>query len=218
MNTKLKEAVDNKINFAKSFYQDTDSQNFTTMFMIESLKDNKKAEIVAVVGDSEVLEDRHNVVFSLGVRAGIEVEQKKLDSIESFFMLSEVWYSEKAADVDINKVISPSKDPNRIEGLMSVGSDKDGNFAINMSNIKRSFDIELGKLNVSFEEKELPESDSPFKSQLLQNFWDGLKLSKIFYKKLPKELSNYFQNTDSEVLCGMIMEKVKELKNNVKNV
>ena len=92
--TQLKLRVKENLKFAKEFYEGSDSEStLATMLVVDTSKGDKKTGVAAILGNEGAVEKRRDIAFDLGVRAGIELSKKEIDSIDAVYMISEAWYS-----------------------------------------------------------------------------------------------------------------------------
>ena len=211
----LKKSVNSNMSFVKDFYETSDSQFFETMFIIDTTKDKKNRGMVAMVGGNDVaMENRREVVFSLGLRTGIEKFRGDVDSINAIMMMSEAWVSLPG---NKDKYVRPSLDPNKKEAIVSTGLTEDGENSFEVFELKRVLDLESGRTKIEFgslekfekiknEEKEI-ESESP----LLKRFWDGVGLIDHLIGNMPENMKPMVKKVPLDTFVNMIMRQISEL-------
>ena len=214
--TQLKLKVKENLEFAKKMYEKDDGNGgVQVMVVVDTSKDNKNTGTVALLANEEAVKKRRDIVFDLGVRAGIELSNGVIDSIDAVYMLSEAWYSTAPKDTKEVDMPIPSKDPNKKEAIVSTGMSINGDTAIGMFELKRSFDLETGKLKVSFEslgEKETGIGDGEIESPLLQQFWLGAGLVEKFDKTIPPALKEHMRGLSTDKIFAMFSKSINELR------
>ena len=215
--TQLKLRVKENLKFAKEFYEGSDSEStLATMLVVDTSKGDKKTGVAAILGNEGAVEKRRDIAFDLGVRAGIELSKKEIDSIDAVYMISEAWYSTDYGKGK-GKFLAPSEDPNRKEAIVSGGLSRDGANAFSMFELKRSFDMENGKVKVSFEpldEMKSGDKKGGMESPLLAHFWNGVELMEKFDKTLPAILKNHLNGLSTDKIFDMFSKSINELRKN----
>ena len=167
-----------------------------------------------VGGDDVAMENRREVVFSLGLRTGIEKFRGDVDSINAIMMMSEAWVSLPG---NKDKYVPPSLDPNKREAIISTGLTEDGENSFEVFELKRVLDLESGRTKIEFgsfekfekiknEEKEI-ESESP----LLKRFWDGVGLIDHLIGNMPENMKPMVKKVPLDTFVNMIMRQISEL-------
>ena len=204
--------VKENLKFAKEHYEKNEG-GLATMFIIESKKDGKGTGLAALLGDNGALEKRMDIIFDLGVRTGIELSRGDIDSIEAVYMVSEAWFSMSDLDDNSLKFKMPSEDPNKKEALVSSGVSQDGSSIFMMFEIKKSIDLDTGRMKVSFVPIDEANKDGvEMESPLLQRFWDGVGLMNLFDTTLPTSVRKYFMDLPLEESFQMIIKQINNLR------
>ena len=199
----LKEFSKTNLDFAQDCFIENEN-SFSLMVVILAKKDGKKAIITKILNADEV-ENRLVYLAKLGLYLGIKTNfTKEFDSTDAIFVISEAWMSKQNGKKDKfgkkledGEILMPSKDPNKMEVLISSGCSSD-NLAVSEFKIIRRLLTSNGKVEIKFEDlKELKDKDGKneepieVKSPLLEEFWKAFNFVK---NKLEKEkLSNNLQ-------------------------
>ena len=213
----LKTKVKENLEFAKEMCERNDENGGVQVMLItDTSKGDKKTGIAAILANEGAVEKRRDIVFDLGVRAGIELLNGSIDSVNAVFMVSEAWFSEGPKDSKAKDMVMPSEDPNKKEAIVSTGMSKDGDTACGMFELKRSFDLENGKLKISFApigDEKGKEKDEAFDSPLLRQFWNGVELMEQFDKSLPLVLKNHIKGLSTEKAFAIFSKQLQEFRN-----
>jgi len=209
----LKVGVIENLDFAKGFYEDASAagQGLSTMFITSTSKNGKRNGVAALIGDKGALENRRDISFDLGIRAGIELAHGDIDSIDAIYMISEAWFSTAMTKGESN-FTRPSEDLNRKEAIISVGVSQEGDKFLEIFEIKKTFDMEKGKIQVEFNSLNNEMPNSTVDSPLLDCFWDGVKLLASFQEKLPKEFEDIFKKLPVDVLFTRFISQINEIR------
>lgn len=216
----LKSRVKENLEFAKEFYEkkENDGEALATMLVVDTSKGGKKAGVAAILGNKGAVEMRRDIAFDLGIKAGIELSKKEIDSIDAVYMISEAWVSTDYGEGK-GKFLAPSEDPNRKEAIVSGGLSSDGISAFRMFELKRSFDLENGKLKISFESLDGMETDGDKKkegieaeSPLLKMFWTGVELMEKFDETLPPILKEHMKGLTTDKVFSIFSKQINELR------
>ncbi len=169
-----KEKLKDRIDFSFFCAQDSFLQNGGFIPMLDiSFKKEEETEstriVVALAG--EAVDNRLKVVYSLGAVLGNYKNQKKVKEIENILMINEAWASMHKKEEDLNNVLKPSQNPNRIEILVCTGLTPNGICLMKGKQIKRIL-IEQ-KPRIDLVDMEGSEDYTEVQSNLLQKFYDG---------------------------------------------
>mgnify|MGYP001570691998 CR=1 FL=1 len=199
----LKEFSKTNLDFAQDCFIENEN-SFLLMVIILAVKDNKKILITKILNADEV-ENRLAYLAEMGIDLGVKtIITKEYDSIDAIFMISEAWMSKQEGGKDKfdkkledGEILMPSKDPNKMEVLISSGCSSD-NLAVSEFKIIRRLLTSNGKVEIKFEDlKELKDKDGKneepieVKSPLLEEFWKAFNFVKNKTEK--EKLSNNLQ-------------------------
>lgn len=199
----LKEFSKTNLDFAQDCFIENEN-SFSLMVVILAKKDGKKAIITKILNADEV-ENRLVYLAKMGVDLGVKtIITKEYDSIDAIFVISEAWMSKQKGGKDKldkkledGEILMPSKDPNKMEVLISSGCSSD-NLVVSEVVIIRRLLTSNGKVEIKFEDlKELKDKDGKDKEQievkspLLEEFWKAFNFIKN--KTEEEKLSNNLQ-------------------------
>ena len=199
----LKEFSKTNLYFAQDCFIENEN-SFSLMVVILAKKDGKKAIITKILNADEV-ENRLVYLAKLGLDLGIKTNfTKEFDSTDAIFVISEAWMSKQKGDKDKfdkkledGEILMPSKDPNKMEVLISSGCSSD-NLSVSEFKIIRRLLTSNGKVEIKFEDlKEIKDKDGKDKEQievkspLLEEFWKAFNFIKNKTEK--EKLSNNLQ-------------------------
>ena len=214
--TELNKSVEKNLDYVREWYKN--NQFFSTMLIIDFLKEGKAGAVVALIGDEDVMNNRHKIIFDLGIRIAIQKFRGDIDSIEAIYMMSEAWTSAPIKKGEKYTYGRPSLDPNRKEAIISTGLSEDGMNAFSIFEIKRSMNLEDNTMKVEFVpheslKKEKKKDDKiEVESPLLKCFWDGVKLMDILFKDLPEQFVSHVKSMPVDSFLNMIVSKIEEAK------
>ena len=214
----LRKNIEKNLGMAKSMYEKTNSKGFPPAFIIDVTRNGKRGEVVAIMGDNGIVDNRFDVSFDLGVRYGIELFLKKIDSINAVFMIFESWFNTAPKGNGAKeKMIQPSKDPNKKEGIVSAGLTKEGVSAIEMYELKKTFDIQSGKIKVefkpAFEDDKKKDDKIEAESPLLKRFWEGVDFMTEFSSKVPPDMTHLFQRMSVDKMFDIFKNHIESIRN-----
>lgn len=199
----LKEFSKTNLYFAQDCFIENEN-SFSLMVVILAKKDGKKAIITKILNADEV-ENRLVYLAKLGLDLGIKTNfTKEFDSTDAIFVISEAWMSKQKGDKDKfdkkledGEILMPSKDPNKMEVLISSGCSSDNLLVTDFKIIRRLL-TSNGKVEIKFEDlKEIKDKDGKDKEQievkspLLEEFWKAFNFIKNKTEK--EKLSNNLQ-------------------------
>lgn len=207
-----KTAIEN-LQFAKDCYEKENGFNFMAVVQTEKGGKSETAAIFAM-GDG-FIEHRFEAIFDMGVRFGIQKMKKEVDSIDAIYVMSEAWISDKTD-------MKPSEDPDRKECIISVGLSEKGDFVNEMYEIKKKWvndkvvvefsDITKNKKFEKMKNKKEVTGSNP----LLERFWDGVALLKLFQETLPKDFEKDVKRLTTDEIFSSFISALSKLKKSQK--
>jgi hypothetical protein len=215
----LKQSVERNLRFAREFFDMNGDDGLAPMFIVESTRGGRVGAMVAIAPGELALENKFDRLFDLGVLASLQRFRGDVDTVNAIFMMSEAWISiadkKDGTEVKATDFIQPSQDPKRREGLISAAMSRDGNTAFDMFEIKRSIDLDNGRIIVNFlpfEEEVAPKEAIKADSPLLESFWKGVEMMDTFVTTLPAELEKYVKEMPVEEMFLKLVKQLEEFR------
>ncbi len=221
----IKQEVKNNLSFVKDIYKK--DRSFDVMFAIRVKKgENIQRVLVPILGDMDrFIKDRNDVVFSIGLRFGIQKMKKEVDEIDAVFMMAEAWLSLEKIGEKL-KYTRPSEDPNRLEVIVSSGLSSDDESIVEAYEIKKRYTDGEGVIVDFVNVKDLPQlketdrnketkdggSFDESASPLLDSFFAGVNLMDVFSKTLPEEFKDIVKEATTDELFGMFIKQINIMK------